>query len=184
MVKLRKKRCFFRPYQKIMFSQYATRKTSPICKISTFSEDLSFLNPRSHLVITAGLDQSPDYFLIITFINMSLLSEPASIKHVALQHAHCFHFVLLILFVLTLTFDRPVLYQNVAFSVIVLSTKKQCFSFLKKVLVFQKTYFKVKVLKTFKISSNRHLKTCRSLKRRSILKIPNPLFQRNLRSFC
>ena len=32
-----------------MFSHYATRKTSPICKISTFSEDLSFLNPRSHL---------------------------------------------------------------------------------------------------------------------------------------
>ena len=32
-----------------MFSHYATRKISPICKISTFSEDLSFLNPRSHL---------------------------------------------------------------------------------------------------------------------------------------
>ena len=32
-----------------MFSHYATRKRSTICKISTFSEDLSFLNPRSHL---------------------------------------------------------------------------------------------------------------------------------------
>ena len=32
-----------------MFSHYATRKISPIFKISTFSEDLSFLNPRSHL---------------------------------------------------------------------------------------------------------------------------------------
>ena len=32
-----------------MFSHYATRKISPICKISTFSEDLNFLNPRSHL---------------------------------------------------------------------------------------------------------------------------------------
>ena len=32
-----------------MFSHYATRKISPICKISAFSEDLSFLNPRSHL---------------------------------------------------------------------------------------------------------------------------------------
>ena len=32
-----------------MFSHYATRKISLICKISTFSEDLSFLNPRSHL---------------------------------------------------------------------------------------------------------------------------------------
>ena len=34
-----------------MFSHYATRKISPTCKISTFFEDLSFLNPRSHLKI-------------------------------------------------------------------------------------------------------------------------------------
>ena len=32
-----------------MFSYYATHKISPICKISNFSEDLSFLNLRSHL---------------------------------------------------------------------------------------------------------------------------------------
>ena len=32
-----------------MFSHYATRKISPICKISTFSEDHSFLNATSHL---------------------------------------------------------------------------------------------------------------------------------------
>ena len=32
-----------------MFSHHATRKLSPICKILTYSEDLSFLNPRSHL---------------------------------------------------------------------------------------------------------------------------------------
>ena len=32
-----------------MFSHYATRKISPICKIATFYEDSSFLNPRSHL---------------------------------------------------------------------------------------------------------------------------------------
>ena len=30
-----------------MFFHYATRKISPICKISTFSEYLSFLNPNS-----------------------------------------------------------------------------------------------------------------------------------------
>ena len=30
-----------------MFSHYATPKISSICKISTFCEDLSFLNPRS-----------------------------------------------------------------------------------------------------------------------------------------
>ena len=32
-----------------MFFHYATRKISLICKISTFFEDLGFLNPRSHL---------------------------------------------------------------------------------------------------------------------------------------
>ena len=34
-----------------MFSHYATRKISPIGKISTFFEGLSFLNPRNHLKI-------------------------------------------------------------------------------------------------------------------------------------
>ena len=37
-------------------------------------------------------------------------------------------------------------------------------SLLKKVFVFQKIYFKVKVMKTFKISTDCHIKTCRSLK--------------------
>ena len=32
-----------------MFSHHVTRKISPICNISIFSEDPSFLNPRSHL---------------------------------------------------------------------------------------------------------------------------------------
>ena len=31
-----------------MFFHYATRKISTICKILTFSEDLSFFNPKSH----------------------------------------------------------------------------------------------------------------------------------------
>ena len=57
-------------------------------------------------------------------------------------------------------------------SILVLSTKKQYSSFLKSVCVFQKIYFKVKVLKLFKISSNCHIKSCQSLKWRSILKIP------------
>ena len=35
-----------------MFSHYATRKISLICKISTFSEDLSFLNLGSHLKVS------------------------------------------------------------------------------------------------------------------------------------
>ena len=41
-----------------------------------------------------------------------------------------------------------VLYENDAFSVLVLSTKKLYSRFLKKVFVFEKIGFKVKVLKT------------------------------------
>ena len=59
----------------------------------------------------------------------------------------------------------------------------QC-SFLKKDFVFQKIRFKVKVLKTFKIATDCYIKTCRSLKRRVILKIPSIAFQKNLCSFC
>ena len=49
-----------------------------------------------------------------------------------------------------------VLYGNDAFTILVLSTKKRYSSFLKKVFVFQKIYFKVKVLKTFKIFTDCH----------------------------
>ena len=79
-----------------------------------------------------------------------------------------------ILFVLTLTSIRAVLYGNVTSSILVLSTKKRYSSFLKRVCVFQKIYFKV--LKTFKISSNCHLKICRSLKWRAILEIRSTVF--------
>ena len=51
-----------------------------------------------------------------------------------------------------------VLYGNNTFSVIMFSTKKSCSSFLKKVFAFQKICFKVKVLKTFKIFSDCHIK--------------------------
>ena len=66
-----------------------------------------------------------------------------------------------------------VLYGNDAFSILVLSTKKLCSSFFKKVFVFQKICFKVKVLKMLKISTDCQIKTCQSLKRRAILKIPS-----------
>ena len=56
-------------------------------------------------------------------------------------------------------------------SILVLSTKKRCSSFLKSVSASQKIYFKVKVLKSFKISSDCHIKACQSLKRMAILKI-------------
>ena len=69
-----------------------------------------------------------------------------------------------------------VLYGNDAFSILVLSTKKRYSSFLKKVFVFQKICFKVKVLKTFETFTDCYIKTCRSLKRRAILKIPSTVF--------
>ena len=76
-------------------------------------------------------------------------------------------------FVLTLASDRVVLYGNVMLSVLVLSTKKRYSSFLvESVFLFQKIYVEVKVLKSFKISSDCHIKACRSLKWRAILKIP------------
>ena len=56
--------------------------------------------------------------------------------------------------------------------ILVLSTKKRYSSFLESVCVFQKNYFKVKVLKLFKIFSDCHIKACRPLKWRAILKIP------------
>ena len=45
------------------------------------------------------------------------------------------------------------------FSMLVLLTKKRYYSFFKKA-VFEKIRFKVKVLKTFKISNDCHIKTC------------------------
>ena len=65
---------------------------------------------------------------------------------------------------------------NDAFSILVLSTKKLYSSFLKKVFVFLKICFKVKVLKTSKVFTDCHIKTCWSLKRRAILKIPSTVF--------
>ena len=69
-----------------------------------------------------------------------------------------------------------VLYGNDALSILVLSTKKWYSSFLRKVFVFQKISFKVKVLKTLKIFTDCHIKTSQSLKQRTILKIPRTVF--------
>ena len=81
-----------------------------------------------------------------------------------------------ILFVLTLASDRAVLYGNAAVSVLLLLTKKWYSSFLKQFFVFQKICFKVEVLKALKISCDCHIKTCRSVKRKAILKILITIF--------
>ena len=73
------------------------------------------------------------------------------------------------------------MFGNVTFSILLFSTKKQYSSSLKKVFVFQLICFKVKISITFKISSHCHIKTCRSLKRRAILK-PSTIFRRTRRA--
>ena len=85
---------------------------------------------------------------------------------------------------LILASDMAVLYGNHAFPFLVLSTKKRYSSFLKKVIVFQKICFKVKVLKSFKIATDCHINTCRSPKRRAIFKILSTVFKKDLCSFC
>ena len=69
-----------------------------------------------------------------------------------------------------------VLYGIDAFSILVPSTKKSVLQFFQKGFRFQKICFKVKVLKTLKISIDCHIKTRRSLKRKVILKMPSFIF--------
>ena len=59
---------------------------------------------------------------------------------------------------LNISISHVDLYGNGVLSILVLSTKKMSTSFLKKVFVFQKIYFKVTALKTFKISTDRYIK--------------------------
>ena len=72
--------------------------------------------------------------------------------------------------------DRTIMYRNVVFSILVFAAKKRYSSFLKRVCVSQKICFKVKALKTFEIPSDCHIKTCRTLKSRDILKIHITVF--------
>ena len=60
----------------------------------------------------------------------------------------------------SLASDRAILNGNDVFSILVASTKKKYSSFLKKVFVFQKICFKVKVLKMFETFIDCHIKTC------------------------
>ena len=76
-----------------------------------------------------------------------------------------------------LAFHKGVLYENMTFSIIVLSTKRQCWFFL--FFIFQKTLFKVTALKTFIIFSDCHMKICQSLKQRAVLKVHIYVLPRN-----
>ena len=64
------------------------------------------------------------------------------------------NFVLPVLFFITFVLDKAVFYGNVAFSIVVVSSKTRFSSLFKKGLVFQKTCCKAKVIKMFKISSD------------------------------
>ena len=116
------------------------------------------------------------------FIRSSYTETKFSKKLLAkLRSLRQIHFVLPILFVLTLASDTAVLYGNDALSIL---TKKRCSRFFKKIFVIQKIYCKVKVLKTIKISNDCHMKTYLFLKRRAILRIPSTGFKENLCSLC
>ena len=68
------------------------------------------------------------------------------------------HFLVTILFVLILASERAILNVNDVFLILVVLTKKRNSIFFKKVFVFQKTCFKVKVLKAFETFSDCHKK--------------------------
>ena len=87
------------------------------------------------------------------------------------------HFVLTILFALTLDSEITVINGDDAFSILIFSTQKRYSDFFKKVFGL-KVCFKTKVLKIFKVSSDCHIKTCQSFKRSAILKIPKIIFRR------
>ena len=55
---------------------------------------------------------------------------------------------------------------------------------LQKIYILQKICFKVKVWKTFKVSTDCRIKPFPFLKRGATLKIPRIVFQRDLCSFC
>ena len=88
------------------------------------------------------------------------------------------HILPAVLLALTLASDSAVLYRNAVLPILVLSTKKRYSSFLKRVCVFQKIYLKVKALKSFKISSDCHIKTYQTLKWRLFQKSLVPFFRR------
>ena len=75
---------------------------------------------------------------------------------------------------LNINFWYRIFVWNIALSILVLATKKSWSSFLKRVCIFQKICFKVKIFKMFKISSDCYIKTCRSLKRRAIFRSSRP----------
>ena len=77
-----------------------------------------------------------------------------------------------------LVFHRGVLYENMTFLIIVLSTKRLLLYFF-LFFIFQKTTFKVKALKTFRILSDCHMKICQSLKQRAVLKVHSYVLPRN-----
>ena len=71
-----------------------------------------------------------------------------------------------------------VLFGNDAISVLMLSAKKRYSKKLKKIFDSRKICLKVKGIERFKTPTDFHIKTCRSPKRRAILKSPGTIFRR------
>ena len=126
---------------------------------------------KSALVYLCILVHSINYLLKVLTLKLNFQKTKGKLRSLWKVN-----FVLTSLSILTLVFDKAVLYGNVALSIVILSSKKSFDSLFLKSLVFQKICFKVKVMKTFKIFSDCHVKKCRSLKQRTILKIPSAVF--------
>ena len=92
------------------------------------------------------------------------------------MYIYVYIYIYIYIYIYTLASDVTVLHGNDTFSILMRSTEKRCSSILRKVFVFWKISLKVKVLKMFKTFTDRHIKTCRSLKLRAILKILSIVF--------
>ena len=160
---------------------------------STIEETLLFRSNGLNDEENAWIIESTNEYIITTerFIALLLwihLSKwPLFLKSLIDSRWACvivFSFSVVQYFISTFASDIAGLYGNDAFLILVLSTKKRYSSFLKKCLVFQKTCFKGKILKTLKFSTDRHIKIGRSINWRAILKIPSIVFYKNLCSLC
>ena len=84
----------------------------------------------------------------------------------------------------TLALGMTILYGNDAFSILVLSTKKNGTPVFQIRFWFSRNFVsKLRHWKLFKISNDCHIKTCRSLKRRAKLKSLLPFFRRTYALF-
>ena len=94
---------------------------------------------------------------------MVLNTAPLDWESSVLTTRSLLHFVLTALFVLTLASDMAVLHRNDPYSILIPSSKKRYSSFLKKVFVFKKIYFKsIENIQDFHWLSHKDIPICQT----------------------